>query len=222
MELYHALNRGVDKRTIVLDDYDRRRFVADLYTMNDSQPVNNLNYHFAQAMAVGQPYLLGREQKQLVHIHGWCLMNNHYHLLLSEQVEHGISLFLKKLNGGYAQYFNERHNRSGALFQGKTKKVLIERDAHFLWLLHYIHFNPLDYLPGAKQWRAQCLKDTKKALQWLAEYRWSSYQDYSGKPNFPEIVTNSFMFKHKKEYFKESERYLTELGENFQETLVLE
>lgn len=63
-------------------------------------------------------------------------MANHYHLLLSELVEGGITLFLRKLNIGYAKYFNERHGRQGTLFQSRTKKILIERHAHFLYILH--------------------------------------------------------------------------------------
>lgn len=222
MELYHVLNRGVDKRTIVLDDQDRKRFVADLYTMNDSQPVNNLNYRFARSMDTGCPYSFERTRKPLVQIHAWCLMNNHYHFLLSEVAERGISRFLHKFNMGYAKYFNERYSRSGALYQGKTKKILIEKEAHFLWILHYIHFNPLDYLSGAKEWRTQRLSDTKKTITWLKKYRWSSYRDYLGEQNFPEIVAGSFMFDDRIQYMQESKRYLSALAEDFQGTLSLD
>lgn len=122
-------------------------------------------------------------------------MNNHYHLLLSERVEGGISLFLRKLNVGYAKSFNEKYKRIGTLFQGRTKKILIERDAHFLYILHYIHLNPLDYLPGAEEWRVRnknSILNATKALDYLDSYRWSSYLDYVGKKNFPSILTTSF------------------------------
>lgn len=222
MELYHVLNRGVDKRAIVMDDQDRFRFTANLYAMNDGYPVDNHNYHFARSMAVGQPYSIDHEQEPLVQIHAWCLMNNHYHLLISEVAEHGMSLFLKKLNGGYAQYFNERYDRSGALFQGKTKRVLISHEAHFLWILHYIHCNPLDYFKKAGDWRAQCLIKPERALAWLKRYRWSSYQDYGDEPNFPEIIQGSFMFEDRREHMRESKRYLRALGEGFESRLALE
>src|SRR3989344_2076289 len=101
MELYHLLNRGVDKRAVVLDEEDRVRFVHDLFVMNDKQ-------------AVLHPELRGRRdertpRKLLVNIHCFSLMGNHYHLLVSEAMPAGISLFMKKLNMGYARYFNEKY-----------------------------------------------------------------------------------------------------------------
>lgn len=121
-------------------------------------------------------------------------MPNHYHLLLSPIVENGIPLFMKKLNGGYAKYFNEKYApRSGALWQGGYKKVAIERDAHFLYIPYYIHFNPLDL--AAPEWRERKIKNPKKALDFLATYRWSSHLDYLGKKNFPSVIDRVFFLK---------------------------
>ncbi len=149
-------------------------------------------------------------------------MKNHYHLLLSERVEGGISLFLRKVNVGYANYFNERHDRKGTLFQGRTKKILIESEAHFLYILHYIHLNPLDYLKGAEEWRIRSkngIKNIKEVLEYLDSYRWSSYLDYSGKKNFPSILTTSFFKEalydpHKAmiEYLKDAASYQIDLS----------
>lgn len=125
----------------------------------------------------------------IIDIHGWCLMRNHYHLLISERIEGGMSLFLRKLNIGYANYFNERYERSGTLFQGRTKKVLIDTDPHYLYILHYIHLNPLDTLAGAREWRAGTLASVRTALEHLNAYRWSSYLDYCHKKNFPSVIT---------------------------------
>jgi len=194
MELYHVLNRGVDKRTIFLNERDYVRFVHDLYEFNDRRPANNVQ-HFFQHKDIASPYFGNGDYRQrqprdrLVDLHGWCLMKNHYHLLLSERVSGGLTLFIRKLNIGFAKYFNEKYSRTGTLFQGRTKKILIERDAHFLHILHYIHLNPLDYLSGAKQWRTRDISNSKKALAHLEHYRWSSYADYCGRPNFPSILT---------------------------------
>ncbi|MFZ3043962.1 MAG: hypothetical protein WA058_02555 [Minisyncoccia bacterium] len=120
-------------------------------------------------------------------------MKNHYHLLLSERIEGGLTLFLRKLSG-YARYFNERHKRRGVLFQGNTKKILVARQEHFLYILHYIHLNSLDYLPGAKKWRQRdkgTIPNMPKVLEYLKNYRWSSYPDYCGTKNFPSILTKS-------------------------------
>jgi len=114
------------------------------------------------------------------------MMSNHYHLLLSPVVENGISLFMKKLNGGYAKYFNEKYERSGALFQGKYKSVHIDNDRHFLFIPYYIHFNPLDL--KYPEWRNRDIKDLNGAIEYLKDYRWSSHLDYLGIKNFPSVT----------------------------------
>ena len=178
MDFYHVLNRGVDKRPIVIDDRDRVRFLHDLFVMNDAHPV----LHSAQPDRKE-----GRAKRsQLVLIHAFCLMGNHYHLLISETVPNGIPRFMQKLNMGYSKYFNERHQRTGTLWQGKYKKILIKRDAHFNYIPFYIHLNPLDF--SVPEWRQGNVKNPKKALEFLRKYRWSSHLDYLGVKNFPSLT----------------------------------
>src|SRR3989344_8765609 len=125
-QFVHVLNRGVDKRKIFMDKQDYLRFIHDLFEFNDTEPANNLTYFFRkESMDVGRPYIERRPRKLLVKILAFCLMPNHYHLLLQPCVENGIPLFIKKLNGGHAKYFNERYKRRGALFQGKYKSVAV-------------------------------------------------------------------------------------------------
>lgn len=138
-------------------------------------------------------------------------MKNHYHLLISEVIEGGLTRFLMKLNVGYAKYFNERHARIGTLFQGRTKKVLIEREGHFLYVLHYIHLNPLDYLAGTTRWRERdksTIKSVREALDYLDGYRWSSYLDYCGKKNFPSVLTKDLFGNVFSNYPNEVGKYL--------------
>jgi putative transposase len=138
-------------------------------------------------------------------------MENHYHLLISELVEGGLLKFMMKINVGYAKYYNERYERYGHLFQGKTKKILIGNEAHFLYILHYLHLNPLDYLPGAKKWRQRdkgSIKSVREALEHLAGYRWSSYLDYCGKKNFPSILTRDLFGNTFGDYQKAIADYL--------------
>lgn len=198
MELYHVLNRGVDKREIFLDSQDYVRFVHNLYEFNDSKLIGGSRRE-SMSDIVSPTSRPARTRERLVDVHGWVLMKNHYHLLLSERIEGGMSLFLRKLNVGYAKYFNEKYERDGTLFQGRTKKVLIEHDAQFLYILHYIHLNPLDYLELAREWRVRhkgSIADFKTAMQYLDTYRWSSYLDYAGTKNFPSVLTTS-LFKNK-------------------------
>lgn len=182
MEIYHVLNRGVDKRKVFMDEKDYVRFVHDLFVFNDKNAT--LNYILQKRQAE-------RPRELLVHIHAFCLMPNHYHILLSPAVENGMSEFMKKLNMGYTKYFNEKHERSGALWQGKYKKKLIKRDAHFLYIPYYIHLNALDL--SMPEWREGKIRKVSQALKNLREYRWSSHLDYLGEKNFPSITEREFL-----------------------------
>lgn len=200
MDLYHVLSRGVEKRKIVMDDRDRARFIHDLFVMNDSHIVRHISQPGRDTDDFSRP------RKLLVHIHAFCLMGNHYHLLLSEVVEGGISKFIQKLNMGYTKYFNERHHRSGALWQGKHKKVLIERNTHFLYIPYYIHLNALDFT--MPEWREGKVKDIEKALEHLRTYRWSSHLDYLGQKNFPSITHRDLL----SEMLGSAQRYEREIA----------
>lgn len=199
MELWHALNRGVDGRDLFLDSQDYARFVHNLYEFNDGAPADNLARLFdPSGMRDFRNHSFRKKRELLVDIHGWTLMKNHYHLLLSERIENGMRLFLRKLNVGYANYFNQRYERKGTLFQGHTKKILIESQSHFLYILHYVHLNPLDFFADAQEWRLRSkngIQSADEALEYLDSYRWSSYLDYVGKKNFPSVLTTS-LFKN--------------------------
>jgi len=191
MELFHVLNRGVDKRTIFQDDKDRFRFVHDLFEFNDQNIVNTTSYYFNQSYDIASRKIERKPRKLLVDIHAFCLMRNHYHLLLSSKVEKGIPQFMKKLNMGYAKYFNGKYKRTGALFEGRYKSIFIEKESHFLHLPYYIHLNPLDYYDP--DWRDNKIKDYKKTLSYLKNYRWSSLLDYMGRANFPSLIQKDFL-----------------------------
>src|SRR3989344_5584550 len=211
MELYHVLNRGVEKRDIFMDKQDYLRFVHDLYEFNDAKPALNMGYAF-KSIDLRNQYV--RERERIVDIHGWCLMKNHYHLLLSEREEGGLTKFIRKLNVGYANYFNERYSRSGSLFQGRTKKKLIDSNRYFLHILHYIHLNPLDYLGGAQHWREGRVPSAVSALTQLEKYRWSSYLDYSGDHNFPSILTTKLFQGKRGEIARTTKTYLRDIEIN--------
>lgn len=209
MELYHTLNRGVDKRNIFLDDGDRARFVHDMWEFNDVEDAKNVWYRAPAYSGLRNHYM---EKERIVDIHGWCLMGNHYHLLISERTDGGLTKFLRRLNVGYANYFNEKYKRKGTLFQGRTKKVLIERDAHFLHILNYIHSNPLDFLKGSKDWRLRRILDPRPAIEYIHKYKWSSYQDYIGEANFPSVLTKDLYSSIFKDYKKELSAFIRSNG----------
>lgn len=217
MELYHVLNHSIEGRNLFLDSQDYARFVHNLYEFNDTAPA--LEYSRRDSANVDVGHQKSYIWKRLVKIHGWCLMKDHYHLLISELVEGGLIKFMMKINIGYAKYYNERYGRHGHVFQGKTKKLLIKNEVHFLYILHYLHLNPLDYLKGAAKWRERdksYIRNAKEALEYLGGYRWSSYLDYCGKKNFPSILTKNLfgeMFGNYREaikdYLRDAETSLT-------------
>lgn len=193
-ELFHVLNRGVDKRQIFMDEEDRFRFIHDLYEFNDKNPANTVNFLFRDSTSwdIGCPNVNRKKERELlVKIHAFAMMPNHYHLFLSPIAENGIPLFMKKLNMGYAKYFNEKNKRVGALFQGKYKSIRVSTDSHFLHLPFYIHFNPLDMI--MPEWRKRSILNKKEAAEYLKNYRWSSHLDYLGIKNFPSVTERNFL-----------------------------
>ncbi len=166
MDFFHVYNRGVDKRKTFIHASDYVRFTQNLMIYNsvDAAPHNDWSTTARLQMKPSQ---------RLVTIHAYCLMPNHYHLLLSPLVDQGIPLFMKKVNMGYAKYFNERYERSGALWQGKYKSVHISNDAQFLYIPYYIHLNALDR--SLPKWRKGLVKSSDAALATLQNYRWSSH-----------------------------------------------
>lgn len=182
MEFWHIVNRGVDKRDVFLEEKDYVRFVHDMYVFNDAKSVNP-NHRFN---AIAQT-----DREQLVDIHAWCLMSNHYHMLVSEKHDGGMSTFMRKLNMGYAKYFNEKYDRSGYLWQGVYRKRQVATESHMLWVPYYIHLNPLDLT--VPDWRNGKIIDLPRSMKVLNDYRWSSFLDYQGVVNFPSIIDPTFL-----------------------------
>lgn len=212
MELFHVLNRGVDKREIFLDDRDRLRFVHDLFEFNNQDRIPANNYYFKSSDLAG-PKIKRKPRKLLVDIHAFCLMPNHYHILLSPRVENGISKFMSKLNMGYAKYFNKRYDRVGTLFQGRYKAIEIKNESHFVHLPYYIHLNPLDL--ATPEWRDRKIYDYDRAINFLMGYRWSSFKDYVGVHNFPSVTMRDFLlsfFGSQTEYKRRTLEWLKELN----------
>ena len=221
MKILHILNRGVDKRKIFIDDKDRLRFVHNLYEFNNQDNVNNNFHAFSKYNDIGCRY--DKPRKLLVEIYTFCLMDNHYHLMLSPKIEDGVPRFMKKLNMGYAKYFNERYQRNGALFQGKYKSILINNHSHFVHLPYYIHLNPLDYyLP---EWREKRLKSLSQAIKFLENYRWSSHLNYLDKNNFSSVINKNFLseiFGSNKKYQETIRQFLQNMFLNTIKDIILE
>jgi len=213
-EIYHVYNRSVEKREIFVDDQDRFRFIHDLFEFNDEAPAVNLYYKrpLIQSYEAKPRKIEQQKRKLLVEILAFVVMPNHFHLLLRQIKENGISNFMHKLGTGYTMYFNQKYERAGSLFQGTYKAVLVNQEAHFIHLPYYIHLNPLDL--KFPEWRDREIKNYKQAMKFLENYRWSSFLDYIGKKNFPSVTQREFLnefFEGPENYKKDAMKWLKEM-----------
>lgn len=195
---YHIYNRGVEKRTIFLEKNDYFRFVHDLYEFNDAQPAQNIFY---KTSSLHSYEVEPRKREVLVEILAFCLMPNHFHLMLRQLRENGIIEFMQKLGTGYTMFFNKKYQRVGPLFQGRFKAAAVTQESHLLHLPIYMHLNPLDTIMPS--WRQNQIKDNRKVIKFLESYRWSSHLDYMGKRNFPSVISKNFFDT----YFEDSRGY---------------
>jgi len=134
--VYHVSSRGNGRRPIFRDDKDRERFLNILEEVND-------RYHWL--------------------CHAYCLMNNHYHLVI-ETPDGNLSKGMRQLNGVYTMHFNRRHGSVGHVFQGRYKAILIQKESHLLEVCRYVVLNPV---------RA-------KGVRIPERWRWSSYRATGG------------------------------------------
>jgi len=170
-EFYHIYNRGTDKRIIFLDQADYTRFIELLYLSNSEYLVNVRDIK----RLVKSVFDFDRGN-QLVSIGAYCLMPNHFHLLLTPVVENGISIFMGKLGTSYSMYFNRRYVRTGSLFQGTFKAQYANTDEYLKYLYSYIHLNPVKLIDPT--WKEEGIKDAVKAYEFALAYKYSSLPDY--------------------------------------------
>lgn len=198
---YHIYNRGVEKRIIFFDEEDYTRFIYYLYELNNKNLVADTAF-FNRKIEIDSGVRNTENMDQLVEILCFCLMPNHFHLLLRQVQDGGISLFLQKLCLAYAGYFNQKYNRVGGLFQGAFKAKLIDKTEYINHLFYYILANPIEIIePRCKE---RGIKNLHKAKLFLSSYRWSSYKDLIGNElNFPFLVDRKSIteiFGHIKEF----------------------
>lgn len=153
---YHIYNRGVDKGLIFREDKDYKTFLSFLKFYLSLQgessqvsPSKKLKNYFGE-----------------IDLLCYCLMPNHFHLLIHQNSEHGIDHFMRSLLTKYVRYFNTHYNRLGPLFQGPYKAVRIENEYQFIYISKYIHRNPLS------------LSAYEESPRRLREYTYSSYGNY--------------------------------------------
>jgi len=173
-EYYHVYNRGVDRRVLFRDKKDYGRFLMQLYAFNDFEIASNYAYY----AALGFEALREREREEpLVGVVAFCLMPNHYHLVLRQLRDDGISLYMQKAGAGYAKYFNLKYERTGALFESRFKAKCVDDDSYLYQIVPYVHANPL----GISAKIDSSKRDFRVGTRALEKYTWSSYPVYLGR-----------------------------------------
>ena len=149
--VYHLTSRGNARQGIFFNDGDRELFLQTL-----AHVVSRYSWI----------------------CHAYCLMANHYHLLV-ETPKANLSIGMRQLNGVFTQSFNRRHKRVGHLFQGRFKAVLVEKESYLLELCRYVVLNPVRVKGGTK----------------TAAWKWSSYRATAGLASVPEFLSTDWLLE---------------------------
>ena len=176
---YHIFNRGVEKRKIFLDEQDYKLF--KYYLLIYLLPLDRVLELYPRLPL----RLYGKNLSQEVELFSYCLMPNHFHLLLKQKSANGVSKFMKQLTNAYTLYFNNKYDRVGGLVQGRFRAVRVPTDDFLLHVSRYIHLNPV--VAG--------LVDNPK------DYEWSSYKEFF--EDNKNIVNTKIILS----YFKRKEDY---------------
>lgn len=172
-EYYHIYNRGNSKQKIFHDKEDYMHFVGLLYVCNQNGNFKSDN------LAKNQGLFSVEINDQIVQIGAYCLMPNHFHILITTSEDDAISKFMLKLTTAYVMYYNKKYKRTGSLFEGKFKAEHVSNDRYLKYLFSYIHLNPVKLIDS--KWKEKGIRDKSKAIKYLQEYSFSSYLDYFGE-----------------------------------------
>lgn len=193
VNIFHLLNRGVEKRKVFITKEDYLRFAYNLYDFNDTENVT-LRYFYRRkpVPSFAEVRRLQKPKRELVDILCWCLMPNHPHALVCEKIKGGASKFSQKIIGGYTRYFNDKNKRDGVLFQGRSKIIKVTKEPHFIHLPFYIMANPIDLIES--DWRERGIQNLDKVIRFLENYKNSSFLDLIGKENFSFMINKKLFY----------------------------
>jgi putative transposase len=199
-EFYHLYNRGNSRQEIFLSNQDHQRFVDLLYVANGSSSLD------LRSIKPDDLYTYERGERQVA-IGAYCLMPNHFHLLVTPLVDDGVTTFMRKLTTGYSMYFNKKHFRTGSLFEGRYKSEHASEDTYLKYLFSYIHLNPVKLIQS--DWREKGIQDREYAMTYLQNFQYSSYIDTQRDRPQAVILDRA----HFPEYFSDKTDFETELLE---------
>ncbi|MFH1894284.1 MAG: transposase [Patescibacteria group bacterium] len=197
-EIYHVTVKRVKGLPLFADIDDKYRGVFSIYEFNTTKPVEifkrrQARTNFKKVQLEGDRVSFIDSRDKLVEVLSFCLMPNHLHLLLRQLKENGITIFMNKLGAGYPAYFRKKHKITdkGYFFQSRFGAVRIETDEQLRVVFTYIHTNPISLIEP--KWKEMGIKNPKKAIEFVENYKWSSYQDFIGEENFPSVTEREFL-----------------------------
>ena len=173
-EWYHCFNRGVDKRKVFLEERDYERLLLLMYLGKTGRPIQLFNeneIHFETILNE----LADAKKSDIVEIGAYALRPNHFQCALKEIQEEGSARVMQKVFTGYTMYFNQKNDRTGALFAGTFKSKHIADDRYLKHLVSYVHLNPADLVESG--WK-ESRNNISKVEKSLREYPYSSLPDF--------------------------------------------
>lgn len=193
-EYYHVVNRGISKQKLFLDTRDYARFLFLILYLQSPMVFTNIGRYVSSFVKHRMFNISEDDQREIndtriIYLHAFCIMPNHFHLILSEVEEGGISRYLQRIQNGYGKYFNTRYTKNGHVFQGSFRSVHMSSNEQLLHTSAYIHKNPCFIIPKG---------------QGVEKYQWSSYADYVQENRWQKLLDPSIIldqFKTKKEYY---------------------
>ncbi len=201
-EYFHIYNRGNDKKIIFKDQEDYNRFIGLMYACNQKENFKSDNLKKDQGL-----FNVIRKTN-LVDIGVYCLMSNHFHILITGIEEGGISKFMQKISTAYVMYYNKKYKRSGSLFEGKFKAEHVDNDRYLKYLFSYIHLNPVKIIN--RKWKKIGINNKNKVIKFLNQYNYSSYLDYLGENRVQNKILNINSFPN---YFPTKNKFKEEIFE---------
>lgn len=218
----HIVSRAVEGIKIFSQEEDCYRFIFHFYAVNLGK--RNSNIRGKDIIKAGQALLQGEkipskfiieQHPPLVFLLDFSFVINHYHFYLLPNIQNSVPLLMQKLNNGFAKYFNLKHNRRDTLFGSRYKSVLVETEFQSDAVSRYVSvINPLDVFQP--DWRERGLENWEEALEFLKNYRFSSFPDKIGKRSSkilaPKEILERYSFKseNEEEYLEFIKTFLKE------------
>ncbi|MBU2578995.1 transposase, partial [Patescibacteria group bacterium] len=207
-EIYHVTVKSIDENVIFKNVDDHFRGIFSIFEFNNAKPVVIIECRKARARIKKEFKKIAEQasaesakgrtsdvfddlRDKFVEVLAFCIMPNHIHLLLRQLKTDGISKFMVKFGSGYGGYFNRKYNRKGYVFQNRFVAVHIGTEEQLKTVFVYIHTNPISLIEP--KWKEMGIKEAEKAIEFVENYKWSSYSDYIGKKNFFSVTDREFI-----------------------------